>query len=124
MKKIAFPSEDGETISRHLGRAQYFVVASLEDSGKISFEKREKPHNLDEESGRHEHSGQGMGQVMFAPITDCQVLISGGMGEPAYNHARALGLDVILPAEPDIRKALDMYRNGTLETDPRRIHNR
>jgi hydrogenase maturation protease len=122
MKKIAFPTEDGETISRHLGGAQYFVVASLDDSGKNSFEKREKPHHTNEESGRHEHTGQGMGKAMFEPIADCQVLILGGMGEPAYQNALALGLEVILPAEPNIQKALDMYRNGKLETDLRRIH--
>ena len=31
MKKIAFPTEDGETISLHLGRAQFFLVATLDD---------------------------------------------------------------------------------------------
>jgi predicted Fe-Mo cluster-binding NifX family protein len=125
MKKIAFPTEDGETISRHLGRAQLFLVAILEDSGAVHFEKREKPYHSDEMAGGlHEHTGFGMGPSMFAPISDCQVLISGGMGEPAFKHAREQGLEVILPAEKNIHVALEAYRNGKLESDLRRIHKR
>ncbi len=123
MKKIAFPTDDGETISPHMGRAQYFLVATLADSAEASFEKREKPHHSQEtEHTAHEHTGQGMGSAMFAPIADCQVLISGGMGEPAYEHARSLGLEVILPAEKNIPSALAAYRAGTLISDMRRIH--
>ena len=126
MKRIAFPTEDGENISRHLGRAPYFMIASLEDSGEYSLEKREKPHHTDQSHSEHqEHSeqhGHGMGEAMFASIADCQVLISGGMGEPAYEHAKRLGLEVILPAEIKILAALEAYRNGKLENDLRRIH--
>jgi predicted Fe-Mo cluster-binding NifX family protein len=106
-----------------MGQAQYFLVAIIDDAGIIQFETRDKPrHNHESEQGQHEHSGQGMGPTMLAPIADCQVLISGGMGEPAYEHARKQGLNVILPAEKNIQSALDAYRSGELETDPRRIH--
>jgi len=123
MKKIAFPTDDGETISPHMGRARFFLVATLDDSAKTSFEEREKPHHSQEtEHAAHEHTGQGMGSTMFAPIADCQVLISGGMGEPAFEHARSLGMEVILPAEKNILNALAAYRSGTLTSDMRRIH--
>jgi hydrogenase maturation protease len=124
MKKIAFPTEDGETISRHLGRAPWFIIASLDESNHIVFEEREKPHHgTTEEDSQHDATGHRMShQVMFAPIADCQVLISGGMGEPAYQNALSLGLEVILPAEPSIQKALDAYQSGQLESDMRRIH--
>jgi predicted Fe-Mo cluster-binding NifX family protein len=123
MKKIAFPTVDGETISPHMGQAQFFLVATLDDSGAVHFEKREKPHHSQEtEHAAHEHTGQGMGSAMFTPIADCQVLIAGGMGEPAFEHARSLGLEVILPAEKNIPSALAAYRAGTLVSDLRRIH--
>jgi predicted Fe-Mo cluster-binding NifX family protein len=123
MKKIAFPTDDGETISAHLGRAPFFLVASVEDSGTATFEKRAKPHHGEgEEHGQHSHSGHGMGPSMFAPIADCQILIAGGMGEGAFEYARAQELEVILPAEKNIRAALEAYRSGTLVSDPRRIH--
>ena len=125
MKKIAFPTEDGESISAHLGRAPFFVVASFEDSGPARFEKREKPHHGDsEEHGQHSHGGHGLGPTMFVPIADCQILIAGGMGEPALERARAQSLEVILPGEKNIKAALEAYRRGTLVSDPRRIHKR
>ena len=123
MKKIAFPSDDGETISPHMGRAKFFLVATLDDSAEGSFEKREKPHHSQEtEHAAHEHSGQRAGSAMFAPIADCQVLISGGMGELAFENTRSLGLEIVLPAEKNIRRALDAYQAGTLTSDMRRIH--
>lgn len=39
IKKIAFPTDDGQTISPHLGRAQFFLVTTLDNSGEIHFEK-------------------------------------------------------------------------------------
>jgi predicted Fe-Mo cluster-binding NifX family protein len=123
MKKIAFATDDGKTISSHLGRAQYFQVVTLEDSGGVSFEQRLKPHHGAEQvSPQQEHSGHGMGQAMIASISDCQVLIAGGMGEPVYQRALAQGLEVIMPAEKGIQEALDAYRKGTLASDIRRIH--
>jgi len=41
----------------------------------------------------HEHA------PMFAPSSDCQVLIAGGMGQSAYQHATEAGLKVILTEE-------------------------
>jgi hydrogenase maturation protease len=123
MKKIAFPTDDGETISRHMGQAQFFLVATVDEAGALAFEKRDKPHHdASSESGQHEHTGHGMGPAMFAPIADCQVLISGGMGEPAYQFAQAQGLEVFLPAEKNIRKAIEAFRSGSMESDLRRIH--
>jgi len=125
MKKIAFPTDDGETISPHLGRASFFLVASLPDTGEVRFERRDKPHHSQEaEHAAHEHQGQGPGNAMFSAIADCQTLIAGGMGEPAFQHAQAQGLEVLLPAQKNIQLALDSYRAGTLVSDARRIHKR
>lgn len=60
---------------------------------------------------------------MFAPLSDCQVLIAGGMGSPAHDHALSMGLQVLLPAEKNIQNALAMFQRGELKSDPRRIHN-
>ena len=123
MKKIAFPTDDGETISRHLGEAPYYMVALLDDSGNFTFERRAKPHHnhhREEPAGDHDHARRG--PAMFEPILDCQILISGGMGRPAYEHATAQGLDVLLPAYKNITDALQAYRTGTLVSDMRRVH--
>ena len=125
MKKIAFPTNDGQTISRHLGEAQFYMVALLDDAGNVTFERREKPrhhHNQEGRSGEHKGEHAQRGPALFAPILDCQLLISGGMGRPAYDHAAAQGLEVILPADKNIIDALEAYRMGTLVSDMRRVH--
>ncbi len=40
MPKIAFPTEDGETISAHFGRAPFFTVVILNEGEAPQFEKR------------------------------------------------------------------------------------
>lgn len=124
MIKVAFPTDDGETISRHFGQARYYVVAQITESG-IALEQRPKPHHNAHEEGHHEHSdhsANGFGQKVLEPISDCQVLISGGMGQPAYQHAISKGLQVILSGETKIAAALDAFQAGNLASDPRRIH--
>jgi predicted Fe-Mo cluster-binding NifX family protein len=157
MKKIAFPSEDGQTISRHLGRAPFFIVATLQDGQLPTLERRPKPHHgSGHDHDEHEHSNeQGHAQpspqaaplhpdlqhappnpdtsisvsanpegvhAMFSVIADCQVLVAGGMGEPAYQRAQAYGLEVYLTGEWKIEAALAAYQAGLLKSDLRRVH--
>ena len=122
MIKVAFPTEDGKTISRHFGQAPLYVVATILGNEPARFEQREKafhgahPEQHHHEQGRHGHAD------MFAPVSDCQVLIAGGMGQPAFDSAVANGLQVILTGEWTIEAALDAYRSGKIVSDPRRIH--
>jgi len=118
--KIAVPTDDGTTISRHFGQAAYFTVVSLENNQVASTETRAKAsHN----HGDHT-STQGVhpGQAMVDSISDCQVLICGGMGTPVFNRAQAAGLTVILTRLPTIDAALQAYAAGTLENEPTLIH--
>jgi predicted Fe-Mo cluster-binding NifX family protein len=95
-------------------------VATLGGGEPTKLEQRTKPHHGE---GGHDHQpGQGLGATMFQPVTDCQVLVAGGMGQPAYDRAVALGLNVILTGERTIADALAAYRAGGLASDPRRVH--
>jgi predicted Fe-Mo cluster-binding NifX family protein len=120
MLKIAFPTDDGDTISAHFGRAQYFMVVTLAEPEAPKFEKRSKEFHGDGEPKHHGHEHDH--NPMFAPIADCQVLIAGGMGEPAYRHATDAGLKVMLTGEKTIEAALEAYRSGMLVSDVRRVH--
>jgi len=60
---------------------------------------------------------------MYAPISDCQVLLCGGMGTPAHENAEAAGLKVIMTSGK-ISDAVQSYLAGSLTSDPRRIHKR
>ncbi len=125
MIKLVFPTDDGQTISRHLGESQFYLVVLLDAAGNITFERREKPrhdHNREEPAHEHECEHTQRGPALFTPIRNCQVLISGGLGQSAYDYAVAQGLEVILPAQKNITDALEAYRTGTLISDSRRIH--
>ncbi len=123
MKKLAFPTDDAKTISPHFGQAQFFLVANLHDDGSVTFEQREKPvHRHDHYGSSPDSQAHGRANGIFAVIEDCQVLISRGMGQPAYDRALASGIEVFLVAEKDILTALNAYKAGTLSSDLRRIH--
>jgi predicted Fe-Mo cluster-binding NifX family protein len=116
MEKIAFPTEDGKTISQHFGRAPLFVVVALDGKGSAQYEQRSKGFHGEQHEPGHSHNS------MFEPIEDCQVLIAGGMGQPAYDHAAAAGLKIIMTGEKTITTAVEAYQAGRLASDPRRVH--
>jgi predicted Fe-Mo cluster-binding NifX family protein len=120
--KVCFPTDDGLVISRHFGQALYFKVFTLENNQAASVELRLKAHHS---HGEHEpEHAQGMhpGQLMFQAIADCQVLICGGMGMPAYNRALAAGMEVFLTPETSIDEALKAYQAGTLVSELGLMH--
>ncbi len=59
---------------------------------------------------------------MLEVISDCQVLVAGGMGEPMYQRALSKGLEVYLTGEDQVSSALDAYLRGTLSSNLRRVH--
>ncbi len=116
--KIAFVTEDGARISNHFGRAPYYRVFTVADGRVVSEEQRGKAHH-----GAHapHHHGHHNHADMFAPVSDCRIMVAGGMGTPAYAAAQRAGLEVILTGG-EIQAALQAYLSGTLEHDPRRVH--
>jgi predicted Fe-Mo cluster-binding NifX family protein len=120
--KIAFPTDDGETISKHLGQAQYFQVITLEDEQVQSSERREKASHSHNDAAQDHEAGVHPGQQMIETIRDCQVLIAGGMGQPMYNRAVSSGLQVFLTGVDRIDDALVAYQQGQLTSDLRRVH--
>ena len=122
MTKIAFPTDDGETISKHLGQAHYFQVVSFENGQIQSSERREKASHTHQDHSHEQETGVHPGQQMIEAISDCQVLIAGGMGQPVYNRAVSAGITVYLTGEDRISDALKRYEQGNLVSDMRRIH--
>ena len=124
--KIAVVTDNGERISPHFGQARYYKVFTVED-GQIVAETLipRQPHHDHEDHAHGHHRGHGHGRHnhrgMLEPIADCQVLIAGGMGAPAYQAAQAAGLEVVLAGGP-ILPAVEAYLRGELTSDPRRLH--
>ena len=70
--KIAVVTDDGETISQHFGRAQHYVVLTIENGQVTGREMRDKfghrhgagePHAPGERRSARQDAGQDAGQV-------------------------------------------------------------
>jgi len=104
--------------------APYYRVFTVEDGEIVAEQGRDKPnhgqhadHRHNSEGEHHHHGHEGM----LAPISDCQVLLCAGMGEPAYQNARQAGLEVVLTGG-EIAMAVKAYLKGDLISDMRRAH--
>jgi len=130
--KIAFITEDEKTISRHFGRAPYYLVVEVEDNKIVSKERREKlGHSNFADEGHHHTSSQGSGMDpeshnkhdrMSQSISDCDVLICGGMGMGAYQSMQTLGITPLVTDLMDIEEALSKYLAGDLEDQTEMLH--
>lgn len=125
--KIAFVADDAHTISAHFGRASQVVVVTVEDGRDVAREVRSKEAHDQGHEQDHDHSHdhghhQRDHSSKFEPMRDCDVLVVRGMGGPAFDHARSMGLEVYMTAEKNIDSALAAYLAGKLDNDERRIH--
>lgn len=122
MVKIAAVTENHQKLSSHFGRAPYYEVFTVENGSIVAQEERTKPYHGRHAEHDHDSHGHDHGHAdMFAPIQDCQVLLCGGMGGPAYQKALSAGLEVVLTGG-EIRSALQAYLNGEITSDMRRLH--
>ena len=130
--KIAIITDDGKTISQHFGRAQYYLVISIEDGVAVNREMREKiGHNhfsaVGHEEHGHEHHGSdeashGKHTQMAQTISDCSAVICGGMGMGAYESMRRLNILPIVTDLSDVEVALRAYIDGKLVDHTELLH--
>ena len=120
--KIAAVTEDGQKVSNHFGMAPVYHVFTVDGDQILNEEQRSKPHHERHPSHEMDHGRHPAGHAdMFAPVADCQVLLCGGMGEPAYQKAQAAGIEVVLTGG-DLHAAVQAYLSGQITSDLRRIH--
>lgn len=120
-------SDDEQTISQHFGRARGYVVLTLDNGHVQKRESRDKLGHTDFGDHHEHHHGAGLEEehrhgMMFAPITDCEVLIVGGMGLGAYENLRSLGIQPIVTDVTSIDEAVQAFVEGRLENRTERIH--
>ena len=130
--KLAFITDDGKTISRHFGRAAYYLVVEVEDGNVVNQEMREKLGHgqfTHQESHQTQGEGHGMGaeshskhQSMAETISDCTALICGGMGMGAYQSMQSLNITPVVTQLSNIDEALDAYLKGELKDRTDMLH--
>jgi len=131
--KIAVVTDDGTTICQHFGRARFYTVVTIENGQVINKEQRPKAghhvagmqHASQESHGeRHgfDANAQASHASMIANITDCQVVMAGGMGWGAKESLKQAGIAVHTTDVENIEEAVRLYLQGKLANRAERLH--
>ncbi len=131
--KIAAVTEDGKTVSQHFGRAPYYLVVTVEEGKVLGRELRQKLGHAQFANEAHDPApgtqphGMGPGAQrrharMAAAISDCQVLLCGGMGRGAYESVREVGIQPIVTEIEGIEEAIAAYLDGSIVDQIERLH--
>ncbi|HEX74149.1 MAG TPA: dinitrogenase iron-molybdenum cofactor biosynthesis protein [Dehalococcoidia bacterium] len=131
--KIAVISDDEIKISQHFGRASLFMVVSVEDGKIVSKETRAKTghntfaaHHPPDLAPGQRHGYDAGSQVrhesMIDTISDCQVILAGGMGWGAYEAMQSYNITPIVTDVDSIDEAVQLYLDGKLTNLMERLH--
>lgn len=121
--KIAVMNKDEKNISAHFGQAAYCTVFTIVDGQIVGRELREKPHHgADDHNHAHHHGGGGLFAQILQVVNDCQMVVARGMGQHAYDNLINAGIQPVLTDIRDVETAVQAILNGTIHTNPKRIH--
>jgi len=133
--KIAAITEDGITVSQHFGRASLYVVATVENGEVINKETRDKaghhtfttnqsqhPETAPGERHGYDAGAQSRHATMAETISDCQVLLAGGMGWGAYEGMKSYNIEPVVTDIKNIDEAVKLYLEDKLPNLMERLH--
>ena len=129
---IAAVTDDGTTISQHFGKAKFYEVLFVENGKVVKRERREKlGHNNFAQEEHHHHSSEQHGQdqhshnkhvSMAEAIKDCQILLSRGMGNGAYQSLLQLNIKPVVTDIKNIDDAVQAVINGSIIDHTEKLH--
>jgi predicted Fe-Mo cluster-binding NifX family protein len=131
--KIAAITDEGTMISQHFGRAQYYLVATVENGQIVNRELRNKighshfvnqPHHDEQPGQLHgmDAASHDKHLQMAEAIDDCEALLCRGMGMGAYESMKARGIRPIVTDIADIDAAVMAYINDNIVDQTERLH--
>ncbi len=131
--KIAVVTDDEQTICQHFGRARFYTVVTIENGKVVNKERRNKAgHHVagmqhasqasDGERHGFDANAQASHNSMMANITDCQLVIAGGMGWGAQESLKQAGIAVHMTDVENIEEAVRLYLEGKLPNLMERLH--
>ncbi len=130
---IAAITDDSKTISLHFGRAQYYMVLTVEDGMITSRQLRSKLGHNQFASQPHEAEEHGPGHGLDAAahdkhlqmsdaIADCEAVLCRGMGMGAYQSMQARGIRPVVTDIADIDEAALAYAAGKIVDHTEKLH--
>jgi len=130
--KIAAVTEDGTSLSQHFGRAPSYLVMTVENGKVVAAETRPKtghhtfaahhPEVAPGERHGYDAGARVRHASMIENITDCQVLLAGGMGWGARDALASQGIEVVVTDVENIQEAVERYLAGNLPNLMERLH--
>ena len=100
--RVAFPTNDGQTVSEHFGHCRMFALADIADGQITAMNSIEAPEHAPGVFPR------------FLGEQGANVIITGGMGKTAVDMFKARSIEVILGASGSIQDNLNEFLNGGL----------
>ncbi len=91
----------------HFGSSRYFLIAEIKDKTVTQTEFRENPYNG--------HGIAGKGMKIAGLLSDCQGILIRSIGNHAFNHMPARGLEIYLTREADFDKAFALFTEEKLK---------
>ena len=116
--KVAIATDDEINIAEHFGRARGFIIYDVKDA-KI----RDKQFRVNNFTG-HAQGLHGSGhspdrhKVILKALSDCNVVISRGMGQRIYNDLRNAGIQAFIVNESNTTEAVQNYLDDKLFNHP------
>jgi predicted Fe-Mo cluster-binding NifX family protein len=116
--KIAVAISDGGAVSTHFGRSTGFAVFEVQGDTIVGKEERTNaftPHARGECDGSGHDHAHGHGAIVGA-LSDCSVVLCGGMGRRAAEELSASGIRPLVVEGPrTAEEAVSAYLSGTLK---------
>jgi len=122
--KIAVASDDGITLTGHVGKCEMFIVFDTKEKEIINVEKRlnsftmHKTGNHQHEHHNHEHHGAGRHGGIIDGLKDCNYLFCCSGGPGLIDDLKSNGIQTIFTDEMEAEKAVKLFLDNKLENDP------
>ncbi len=122
--KVAVASDNGITLTGHVGRCEMFIVFEILKGEIINIEKRINSFTMhkigDHQDGQHNHelTGSGRHTGLIHGLKDCSYLICSSCGPGLVDDLFSTGVQIILTEEMEAEKAVKLFIEGKLVHDP------
>ena len=121
--KVAVVTDDLKSVSAHFGMARHYLVYDVEDKIVKGKEVRDK---VGHGPGDHHHQGEGaesrLHDTMLSGVSDCEAIISGGMGRPMFESIAAAGMKAFITRIRSADEAVKALVDGSLDNHPEFLH--
>lgn len=113
--KLAIATNDGQKIDAHVGKANQFLVYTIDDGQIKQKEIRKNSDCLHKDSFGKQHrnrqhcKGRERGKQIMALLDDCDTLVAQGMGSKLREKLRIAGINTFIASEETIDDVLKKY---------------